>query len=437
MISRLILITVSVALLCLSATTQAIELAEHPKVDAVVKRLVDKKIYSRDELVRIFDEAKFRQSVLDAMTSPAEYKFTWGKYRNLFLKQDRIDQGVEFWKEHREVLERASSTYGVPESMIVAIIGVESKFGRFKGKYKVLDSLVTLVSGFPRRSSFFADELEHFLILTKQNDLDPQSILGSYAGAVGYPQFISSSYRNFAVDFNADGSTDLIGQVDDAIGSIANYFIENGWKPGEPVTSKPISSVPDSIREKASRKRKVKHKASVLRELGAQLNSSIDGDELLGILELNASEHVRESVDKTSYIVRAGDTACQIAERHKVSCRELMKLNNLNSRGDIFRDQKLRLPAIVVKKSDKVEKSKTLVKTSGSKWEVASTEIKKNVEREAVSQIDKYDQPVFFFTHANFYAITRYNQSVLYAMAVHDLSEAIHAGYQKAIAVQQ
>lgn len=437
MISRVILLTVGIVLLCHSATSQAIDLSKHPKVDAVVTRLVENKIYTRDELVEIFNEAKFRQSVLDAMTSPAEYKFTWGKYRKLFLKQDRIDKGVEFWKEHREVLERASSKYGVPESMIVAIIGVESKFGQFKGKYKVLDSLVTLVSGFPRRSAFFADELEHFLILTKQNDLDPQSILGSYAGAVGYPQFISSSYRNFAVDFNADGSTDLIGQVDDAIGSIANYFIENGWKPGEPVTSQAIDSVPNKVREKASRKRKVKHKASLLRELGAQLNETIDGEEMLGVLELNASEYIRESDDKKSYIVRAGDTACQIAERHKVSCRELMKLNHLNSKGDIFRDQKLKLPTKATKQSEIKENDKTLVKSSGSKWEVARSEIKGNEEQSAVRHVDKYERPVFFYTHANFYAITRYNQSVLYAMAVHDLSEAIKAGYQEAKEVQK
>ncbi len=443
--------------LLINGSIQAIELTDHPKVKAVADKLISDGHYSQSELDTIFSAAKVQQSVLDAMMNPAEYKFTWGKYRKLFLKQDRIDQGVEFWQQHQRFLERAESEYGVPAEIIVAIIGVESKYGKYKGKHKVLDSLVSLVTGFPRRSQFFAGELEEFLILTKENNLDATNILGSYAGAVGYPQFISSSYRNYAVDFNADGSTDLIGQVEDAIGSIANYFIENGWKTGEPVTSQPTTVVSNKVAELASRKRKVRHTAAELRARGANLNADIDGNEKLGVLMMDASEIVRDEKKSNQYIVRAGDTVCQIAERLNVPCGRLIKLNNINSKGDIFRGQSLTLP---VKRADQVKPPKKKAATelvtapadvdksklnqpTESKWQVAAQGAKKgggktlsSVEPEQktntnqsddypANKLDDGPQPVYFYTHRNFYAITQYNHSVLYAMAVYDLSQAI------------
>jgi len=160
---------------------QAIELSQEPKLQAIADALVAEKRFNQSELNRIFAKAKVQQSVLDAMKNPAEYKFTWGKYRKIFLKEDRIQQGVDFWLKYENVLEKAEREYGVPASVIVSIIGVESKFGKFKGKHKVLDSLVTLVVGFPRRSKFFAKELKEFLILTKENSLEPSEIYGSYA----------------------------------------------------------------------------------------------------------------------------------------------------------------------------------------------------------------------------------------------------------------
>ncbi len=397
-----------------------INLNDHPKVKVVADKLIEKGYYKQDELNRIFAEAVFQQSVLDAMTSPAEYKFTWGKYRKLFLKPDRIEQGVEFWQLNKADLSRAEKEYGVPASVIVAIIGVESKFGKYKGKHKVLDSLVTLVSGFPRRSKFFASELEEFLILSKENGLDATQTLGSYAGAVGFPQFISSSYRNYAVDFNKDGRTDLIDQVPDAIGSIANYFIENGWKPGQPVTSRPISYVNSDVQDMANRKRKVQYTAGELRQKGAELAANIGNDEKLGVLMLDASEEVHDSKSSNTYIVRSGDTACQIAERFKVPCRTFFKLNKLDSQGRIYRGQRLKLPSVAKSTSE----NKSSSKPTESKWELAS--------KQKAAQSEDKTQPLYFFTHHNFYAITKYNHSVLYAMAVHDLSQAIDAEYQKA-----
>ncbi len=462
------IITSAVLLLGLSTgAAWAIVLDDHPKVKAVADRLIAEGHYNRAELDAIFAGAEVQQSVLDAMMNPAEYKFTWGKYRKLFLKEDRIQQGVAFWQENQAVLERAEKQYGVPASMIVAIIGVESKFGKFKGKYKVLDSLVSLVTGFPRRSKFFAGELEEFLILTKENKLQPNEILGSYAGAVGYPQFISSSYRNYAIDFNADGRTDLIGQVDDAIGSIANYFIENGWKPGRPVTSAPTDTVADAVQKLASRKRKVQYTAASLRAKGASIANGIEDTEKLGVLMLDASEVVHDKAETGTYIVRAGDTACQIAERFKVSCKSLFKINKLNANGVIFRGQRLKLPAKAKKQSQvstaakaansgkKVAPQKKLVKSQGGKWEVAKLESAESVsspngarsneskskEIEKAAEPEKSQesgpQPIYFYTHHNFYAITQYNHSVLYAMAVYDLSTAIDAQYVRAQTVSQ
>jgi membrane-bound lytic murein transglycosylase B len=423
-----------IAALCIGAinitlinNADAVELKEQPKLQAIADELIAENRYTQKELEAVFSKATVQQVVLDAMTSPAEYKFTWGKYRKLFLKEDRIQQGVEFWNEYQQDIERAEQEYGVPASVIVAIVGVESKYGRFKGNHKVLDSLVTLTVGFPRRSKFFASELKQFLILTKENDLAFDEVLGSYAGAVGYPQFISSSYRNYAVDFSGDGKMDLINQPVDAIGSIANYFIENGWKPGEPVTSQAYETVDANIAKLANRKRKTQFTAASLRDKGAPLAESISGDEQLNVLMLDASEIVTEPKNSDIYIVRAGDTACQIAETLGVSCKTLSSLNSLNQQGDIFRGQRLKLPAKAKKLPAKAKQqitSNDRVQTTsieGSKWEVA-----KNSAKQADPEPASTVQERFFFTHGNFYAITQYNHSVLYAMAVHDLSNAIN-----------
>lgn len=404
---------------CLPWQVRAVSLAEYPKLQSVADELVNEKIYTQSELTELFSNAQVQQSVLDAMTNPAEYRLTWGKYRKIFLKDDRIQQGVEFWDEFSDALARAEKEYGVPASVIVSIIGVETKFGRITGKHKVLDSLVTLVVGFPRRSAFFAKELKQFLILTKENSMDATSILGSYAGAVGYPQFISSSYRHYAVDFSGDGKTDLINQPIDAIGSVANYFVKNGWKTGEPVTSKAYLRVPDSIVDLANRKRKTKFTAAELREKGANLPTTLKDSEPLNVLMLNASEIVPDSKQSDHYIVRAGDTACQIAESVNLACRELFALNKLNQRGDIFRGQRLKLPA-KLRSSD----SKTAPGAVRSgKWELSSSS--SGASQSTAQEPQNHMQPRYFYTHRNFYAITQYNHSVLYAMAVHDLSVAI------------
>lgn len=408
-----------------TGTSQAIALKDAPKLQAIADQLIAEKVYTQTQLDAIFAQAKVQDSVIKAMTNPAEYRLTWGKYRKIFLGEERIQQGVEFWNEYEAVLSRAEEQYGVPASIIVSILGVETKFGRITGKHRVLDSLVSLVVGYPRRSAFFAKELKHFLILSKENEMDIGEILGSYAGAVGYPQFISSSYRSYAVDFSGDGKADLINDPVDAIGSVANYFIENGWKPGEAVTSVAHIGIADELIELANRKRKTKFTARELRAKGARLGDSVDDDEPLNVLMLNASEIVPDSDKKGVYIVRAGDTACQIAERLKVPCKSLFELNKLNARGAIFRGQRLKVPVSKTSSSgrgDGVRKVKTLSKNG--KWSVSQTAQSKASDPAVGKGIDS-SKPRYFYTHHNFYAITKYNHSVLYAMAVHDLSVAI------------
>lgn len=187
--------------------------------------------YPESDVRRILAEARVLPEVLDAISRPAEAK-PWHAYRPIFLTETRIAKGVDFWKAERAALGRAEDIYGVPPEIIVAIIGVETLYGERVGRIRVLDSLVTLGFRYPRRSDFFLSELRHFLLLARDEGLDPLVVKGSYAGAMGVPQFISSSYRNYAVDFNGDGRKDLISSTVDAIGSVANYLNRHGWQRG-------------------------------------------------------------------------------------------------------------------------------------------------------------------------------------------------------------
>ncbi len=188
----------------------------------------------------ILAKAERKQSILDAISRPAEKRLDWGEYRAIFIEPKRIAQGVEFWQEHRETLERAEQTYGVPPEIILAIMGVETRFGRITGNFRVLDALATLGFDFPRRAEFFRGQLADYFRLVRTEGVDPESLKGSYAGAMGYGQFIPSSFLAYAVDFDGDGQRDIWGNPTDAIGSIANYFAEHKWRKGEPVIATPV-----------------------------------------------------------------------------------------------------------------------------------------------------------------------------------------------------
>ncbi|WP_110655907.1 lytic murein transglycosylase B [Salinicola halimionae] len=208
--------------------------ATHPQVRAMLDSLSEQGLPSR-ELDAAMVAAEYRPQVLDAMSHAAERRLRWDEYRDIFIQPQRIQQGVAFLKANHEALARAERVYGVPPEVVVAILGVETQYGRHKGTHRVLDSLSTLAFHHPSRGAFFRGELEAFLEITLGQGVDPSTLYGSYAGAMGYPQFIPTSYQAYAVDFDGDGLKDLWNNPVDAIGSIANYFSEHGWQRHQPV----------------------------------------------------------------------------------------------------------------------------------------------------------------------------------------------------------
>jgi len=207
----------------------------NPAAQAVVDELVREEGFDREQLQQVFAQAERQESILKAISRPAEKTKAWYEYRAIFLNEKRERQGLEFFAEHRETLERAERETGVPAQIIVAIIGVETYYGRNTGSYRVIDALSTLAFDYPRRSEFFTKELKNYLMLTRDQGFDPLDLKGSYAGAMGYGQFMPSSYRSYAVDFDGDDVIDIWTNPVDAIGSVANYFKAHGWRAGEPV----------------------------------------------------------------------------------------------------------------------------------------------------------------------------------------------------------
>ena len=208
---------------------------EHPKYELIQKTLVEEHNFSAEEIKLIIGQAEKQQKIIDSMNSPAEFTWTWERYRKLFIEPKRIKNGKLFIKNNLETLERAEAEFGVPKEVITAILGVETRYGKIMGSYRVLDALSTLSFDYPRRSNFFSQELINLLLLARENNLDIFKLKGSYAGAMGYGQFIPSSYRAYAVDFDNDGSVDLLNSVEDAIGSIGNYLFQHGWKSNYPI----------------------------------------------------------------------------------------------------------------------------------------------------------------------------------------------------------
>ena len=221
----------------------------NPAAQSMVDELVVEEGFDREQLMRIFAQAERKDSILNAIARPAEKTKPWYEYRAIFLNDKREDQGVEFFNRYRVELDRAEREFGVPAEIIVAIIGVETSYGRVAGSYRVIDALSTLAFDYPPRSPFFTSELKNFLILSRDQDLDPTTLMGSYAGAMGYGQFMPSSYRNYAIDFDNDDIIDIWNNPIDAIGSVANYFKQHGWRKGEVVVSAATAAVstPETI----------------------------------------------------------------------------------------------------------------------------------------------------------------------------------------------
>ena len=202
------------------------------------KTMQDKHGFSKAELDDWFAGVEVNQDIIDSMNKPAEKVLTWPEYQAIFLRKDRIEQGIEFWKKHEGILQKAHETYGIPVEIIVGLIGVETRYGRIMGRHDVFRSLYTLAFYYPRRAKFFTSELQAFLVLARDQEWTKNSIKGSYAGAMGYGQFMPSSYQAYAVDFDDDGKIELIDNVVDAIGSVANYIHRHGWEKDAPIVEK-------------------------------------------------------------------------------------------------------------------------------------------------------------------------------------------------------
>jgi len=206
-----------------------------PEIAAFIDEVTQREGLKRKDVQRLLKAARPQPKIIDMMNRPIEKVAPWWEYREHFVNPERVSGGAQFWADHRESLERVAAAYEVPPEYLVAILGVETRYGRLTGHYRVLDALATLAFDYPPRHNYFAGELAQFLVLTKEYRLDPLTTTGSYAGAMGAPQFMPSAYRRYAVDASNDQRRDLWSDWDDILASIANYLRQNGWQAGGPV----------------------------------------------------------------------------------------------------------------------------------------------------------------------------------------------------------
>ncbi len=212
-------------------------IAQRMEVKKFIDDMVKNHQFDSNELITLFSHVRLQDRIIKIISKPAESK-PWYQYRPIFITRKRIKGGVDFWTQNQDILSRAYDTYGVPPQIITAILGVETFYGDQKGGYRMIDSLSTLAFDYPPRSKFFRSELEQYLLMTREEHIDPLSMTGSYAGAMGKAQFIASSYRQYAIDFDNDGKRDLWDNNADAIGSVAHYLSVHGWRKEGPVAAK-------------------------------------------------------------------------------------------------------------------------------------------------------------------------------------------------------
>jgi membrane-bound lytic murein transglycosylase B len=242
-----------------------------------IAQMAEQYDFKKRSLRKLLKTAQSQPAILEAMERPAEKAKPWYEYRPIFLNDRRIREGTEFWLAHRQDLDRASIRSGVPPEYIAAILGVETYYGRLTGSYRVLDALATLAFDYPPRAKFFRDELEQFLLLTRDFGMNPKTIKGSYAGAMGAPQFMPSNYRRFAVDASDDGRIDLWTDWPDVCASVGNYLREHGWNEGEPVLAEATVD-PAKAADLDGRTLALEETVGSLRAKGVSFDSSMPAD---------------------------------------------------------------------------------------------------------------------------------------------------------------
>ena len=299
-------------LFVLFSNSMLADYSEHPEAKDVIKTLVSEHGFDESYVIKILQTAKKQERILKSMSSPAEFTWTWDRYKKLFLEEQRISNGKKFIKENTALFIKVEREFGVPKEIITSILGVETRYGKIKGNYRVLDSLATLGFDFPRRSKFFKSELIQFFILTRENNLDINAVQGSYAGAMGYGQFISSSYRAYAIDYDGDGYADLFNSVPDAVASIANYLQKHGWKRDGAIVQKvEINKVNKTY----------KHQANLKKYIPLQFTEGLEEE----------------------YIIKNGDSLSSIAISNNLELQQLMTLNNIKNKNLIKSGQTILL----------------------------------------------------------------------------------------------
>ena len=282
------MIRIVISLLLLVPGISLASYAERPEVQAFVRDMVKRHGFVESELKRVFVRVQRAGPVLDAISRPAERVRTWEDYRAALLTERRIAEGVEFWKKYRNTLERAEKKYGVAPEYVVAIIGVETFYGRNTGNWRVVDALTTLAFDYPPRASFFRSELEQYLLFARGAGVDVFSVRGSYAGAIGLPQFMPSSTRAYAVDFDGNGRIDLQRSRVDAIGSVANFLRVHGWQRDADVLLE-ARVAGDAWRAYADGL-EPKHSMVELRQAGVEFDSPQPAGAQVALIELASAE---------------------------------------------------------------------------------------------------------------------------------------------------
>jgi membrane-bound lytic murein transglycosylase B len=289
---KLFLITIAllVSVNVFAAKVEQGDYKNRQDVEAFIDRMVITSDYNEQALVTLFATVKKQQHLFARLNKPAEKALEWYQYRRIFIKDSRINQGIKFWHENKQLLTEVAEKTGVPPEIMIAIIGVETFYGTYRGKDPVFDSLVTLAFDYPKRGKFFTRELEQFLLLVKEQNLDTKGLMGSYAGAMGMPQFISSSYRHYAVDFDNDGQVNLFDSMPDIVASVANYFVKHGWRPQAPIAG-PLQLQQTNTVDQLKPGVKTDYQWSDFARHGLQSNTMLPADTPVALVQLEQSDH--------------------------------------------------------------------------------------------------------------------------------------------------